>query len=59
MRSAVAALPPDLREALVLCEWEECSVAAAAEILKTTPKAVESRLYRARQSLRARLQDWL
>ena len=59
VRSAVAALPPDLREALVLCEWEECSVAAAAEILKTTPKAVESRLYRARQSLRARLQDWL
>jgi len=59
VRSAVAALPPDLREALVLCEWEECSVAAAAEILKTTSKAVESRLYRARQTLRARLQGWL
>jgi RNA polymerase sigma-70 factor (ECF subfamily) len=59
VRSAVAALPPDLREALVLCEWEECSVAAAAEILKTTPKAVESRLHRARQTLRTRLQGWL
>ena len=55
VRAAVGKLPEDLREAIVLCEWEELSVAEAAEILETTPKAVESRLYRARQILRERL----
>jgi len=59
VRAAVARLPDDLREATVLCEWEECSVAEAATILQTTPKAVESRLYRARKILRERLKDWL
>jgi RNA polymerase sigma-70 factor (ECF subfamily) len=43
----------------VLCEWEELSVAEAAAILESTPKAVESRLYRARQMLRERLKSWL
>jgi len=47
------------REVAVLCEWEECSVAEAAAILEATPKAVESRLYRARQILRERLKMWL
>ena len=59
IRAAVQALPPDMREALVLCEWEECSMAEAAVILEATPKAVESRLYRARQMLRSELKDWL
>jgi RNA polymerase sigma-70 factor (ECF subfamily) len=59
VRQAVAELPAELREAMVLCEWEECSVAGAAAILKATPKAVEARLYRARQRLRERLRDWL
>ncbi|HEX5400495.1 MAG TPA: sigma-70 family RNA polymerase sigma factor [Verrucomicrobiae bacterium] len=59
VRMAVNNLPEDLREAIVLCEWEERSVAEAAEILEATPKAVESRLYRARQILRARLTAWL
>ena len=59
VRLAVSKLPEDLREAMVLCEWEERSVAEAAAILETTPKAVESRLYRARQILRARLKGWL
>jgi RNA polymerase sigma-70 factor, ECF subfamily len=58
VRAEVARLPEDLREALVLCEWEERSVAETALILETTPKAVESRLYRARKQLRARLQGW-
>jgi DNA-directed RNA polymerase specialized sigma24 family protein len=43
----------------VLCEWEECSVAEAAAVLETTPKTVESRLYRARQILRERLKQGL
>ena len=59
VRAEVAQLPEDLREATVLCEWEERSVAEAAVILETTPKAVESRLYRARKVLRERLKDWL
>ncbi len=59
VRTAVGKLPEDLREAIVLCEWEELSLAEAAAILETTPKAVESRLYRARQALRERLKSWL
>jgi RNA polymerase sigma-70 factor (ECF subfamily) len=59
VRTAVKNLPEDLREAIVLCEWEERSVAEAATILETTPKAVESRLYRARGVLREHLKSWL
>jgi RNA polymerase sigma-70 factor, ECF subfamily len=59
VQSAVKQLPPDLREAIVLCEWEDRAVAEAAVILKSTPKAVESRLYRARQILRTKLKQWL
>ena len=59
VRTAVKNLPEDLREAIVLCEWEERSLAEAATILAATPKAVESRLYRARQLLREKLKHWL
>ena len=59
VRAAVGKLPEDMREAIVLCEWEELNIAAAAVILETTSKAVESRLYRARQILRERLKSWL
>jgi RNA polymerase sigma-70 factor (ECF subfamily) len=59
VRAAVQALPDDLRQAIVLCEWEDLSLAEAADVLQTTPKAVESRLYRARQLLRQRLSRWL
>lgn len=59
VRAAVQGLPTDLREAVVLCEWEELPVAEAARVLRATPKAVESRLYRARKLLRDRLREWL
>lgn len=59
VRAEVGRLPEDLREAIVLCEWQEMSLADAAAILETTPKAVESRLYRARKILRERLKGWL
>ena len=59
IRLAVQKLPEELRGAIVLCEWEERSVAEAAAILEATPKAVESRLYRARGILRERLKSWL
>jgi len=59
VRLAVERLPQELREALILCEWEELSMAEAAEVLKTTIKAVDSRLYRARKQLRQSLGRWL
>jgi RNA polymerase sigma-70 factor (ECF subfamily) len=51
VQKAVAALPVDLRTALVLFEYEQQSVIEIAEALQCTPKAVENRLYRARQKL--------
>ena len=59
VRAAVTQLPEDMREAIVLCEWEELSMAEAATVAKTTTKAIESRLYRARQILRGELKKWL
>jgi len=59
VRKAVNDLSEDMREAIVLCEWEELSVVEAATVAGTTPKALESRLYRARQILRAELKPWL
>lgn len=59
VRAAVAALPVDLREAIALCEWGEMAVAEAAAALRITPKAVESRLYRARKLLRTSLEKCL
>lgn len=59
VRTTVQRLPEDMREVLVLCEWEDLSVAEAAAILDISQKAAESRLYRARQLLRERLKKWL
>jgi len=59
VRAAVQDLPEEMREAVVLCEWEEMPVAEAAAVLQSTPKAVESRLYRARKLLRHQLSRWL
>jgi RNA polymerase sigma-70 factor (ECF subfamily) len=55
VRRAVAALPEDLRTPLILAEYEERSQAEIGEILGCTAKAVETRIYRARQQLRASL----
>ena len=55
VRNAVINLPMELREAIVLCEWEEMSIAEASKVLNTTAKGVESRLYRARQLLKKQL----
>ena len=55
VQQAVAALPLDLRTALILFEYEEQTAAEIAEALDCTPKAVENRLYRARQLLRRSL----
>jgi RNA polymerase sigma-70 factor (ECF subfamily) len=58
VRVAVNNLPEAMREAIVLCEWEERSLAEAAVILETTPKAIESLRYRARRLLRDQLKNW-
>jgi len=55
IRNAVAQLPEDLRTPLILSEYEELSHAEIGEILKCTAKAVETRIYRARQQLRTSL----
>jgi RNA polymerase sigma-70 factor (ECF subfamily) len=59
VRDAVAALPSDLREALVLFEYEEMSQAEIAAVVGASPKAVETRIYRAREKLRTALRGWL
>jgi RNA polymerase sigma-70 factor (ECF subfamily) len=55
VRRAVAALPEDLRVPLVLAQYEDKSYAEIAEIVQCSAKAVEMRLYRARQELRETL----
>ena len=59
VRDAVAALPLELREAIVLFEFEQMSHAEIAATLGCTAKAVETRIYRAREKLRAALGRWL
>jgi len=54
---AIAALPAIYKEPLLLTTVEGLSQDEAAEILKTTRKAVEMRLYRARQKLVAELRE--
>ncbi len=59
VRAAVAALPLEQREALVLFEYEGLAQAEIAVIAGTTTKAVERRLERARAALRVSLVRWL
>ncbi len=55
VRRAVAALPEELRQPLILAEWEDKPQAEIAVILNCTVKAVETRIYRARKQLRESL----
>jgi RNA polymerase sigma factor (sigma-70 family) len=55
VRRAVAALPEELRQPFILAEYEERSHSEIGTILGCTAKAVETRIYRARQQLRASL----
>ncbi|MBI3878734.1 MAG: sigma-70 family RNA polymerase sigma factor [Verrucomicrobia bacterium] len=55
VRRAVAALPEDLRTPLILAAYEDRSQVEIAVILDCSPKAVEMRIYRARQQLRTSL----
>ncbi len=59
VREAIAALPLTLREALVLFEYEDLSHQEIALAVGATPKAVETRIARARAGLRVALKRWL
>lgn len=59
VRAAIATLPEQLRAPLVLFEYEDLSHAEIAAIIRATPKAVETRLARAREHLRKRLARFL
>ncbi len=59
VRDAIAALPVELREAIVLFEYEQLSQAEIAVAVGATTKAVETRIYRAREKLRVALQRWV
>ena len=59
VREAVSGLPTNLREALILFEYEDLSYVQIAKVQGCSAKAVETRLYRARGILREKLDRWL
>ena len=56
LKDQIALLPETLKPAFILCALEQKSHKEASEILKLSPKAVELRVYRARQQLKAHVQ---
>jgi RNA polymerase sigma-70 factor (ECF subfamily) len=59
VQRAVESLPPLQREALVLFEFEELSLAEIAEIVGADTGAVKARLHRARQRLKIVLAPYM
>ncbi len=59
VKKAIANLPAEMREAIILFEYEEKSHAEIGEIVGASAKAVETRIYRARQQLKKTLARWL
>jgi len=59
VRDAVHALPHDLKTVTLLFEYQDQSHGEIASTLGCTAKAVETRLYRARQILREKLARWV
>jgi len=55
IRTALDALPPNQKAAMILRHYEGLSYTEIAQILGVTPKAVEGLISRARASLQARL----
>jgi RNA polymerase sigma-70 factor (ECF subfamily) len=56
VRHCIDQLPDDYRTVLLLRDIEEYTTEETAELLKTTPGAVKTRLHRARQALRTLLE---
>jgi len=59
VRHAVLALPPDLREAIILTTYEGLTHEEAAAAAATSPKTIEHRVRRARDLLRRNLAPWI
>ena len=57
LEKAIEKLPHDLRTALLLFAVQGHSQSECAELLGISPKAVETRVYRARKILESRLRD--
>jgi len=57
VRDAVAALPPNQRELVMLVHWEGFTVVEAAQILRLRESTARGRYQRAKTQLRARLQE--
>ena len=55
LERALATLPDALKTPLILTALDGLSTAEAAEVMGISPKAVETRLYRARKALGARM----
>lgn len=58
VEAAIAALPPELREAMLLFTYEDMSYAQIAKAAHCSSKAVETRIYRARQMLKSLLKEF-
>ena len=58
IRRAVDALPAEYRDILVLAQWEELPYEEIARITGLTVPAVKTRLHRARQKVRQRLEPY-
>jgi RNA polymerase sigma-70 factor (ECF subfamily) len=56
VRRAVTALPPDLRQVIVMKEFEEMTFQEIAQVLELPQSTVKSRLYTALKQLRMRLE---
>jgi RNA polymerase sigma-70 factor (ECF subfamily) len=59
VRAAISELPEDQRAVVLMSEYEDRPHADIAAVLGCTAKAVETRLYRARLTLREKLARWL
>lgn len=58
VQQQIEQLPHQLRTAVLLFEYQNLTYHEVAAVLGCTPKAVETRLYRARNILRDALADW-
>jgi len=57
--AALADLPEEQRMAMILRRYDEMPYEDIAEVLGTSVSAVKSLLFRARETLRVRLKEWL
>ena len=58
VREAIQTLPHDLKTVVLLFEYQDQGYDEIAATLRCSPKAVETRLYRARKILREALSRW-